>query len=122
MAGRSHGRCYPGTSPGYYPADSWAIGFGICAARGGGFCQTGWCNTASGGSDVVLTRLDGKGSQLWSRYLGGTEDDKGIRVVEKPDGGFLIVGATGSFGARGGEDILLIHTNTEGQPVSPGIG
>jgi hypothetical protein len=48
-------------------------------------------------------------------------DENGIRVVEKPTGGFLIVGTTGSFGAGGGEDILIIHTNAEGHPVSPGV-
>jgi hypothetical protein len=53
--------------------------------------------------------------------LGGEGDENGIRVVEKPAGGFLIVGITGSFGAGGGEDILLIHTNAEGHPVSAGV-
>jgi hypothetical protein len=106
---------------GYYPGDSWSIGFGICAVRGGGFCQTGWSRTAERGSDVLLVRIGEDGSQHWIRYLGGAEDESGIRVVERPDGGFLIVGATGSFGAGGGEDILVIHTDAEGRPVSPKV-
>jgi hypothetical protein len=106
---------------GYYPADNWAIGFGICAVRRGGFCQTGWGRSAGRGSDAVLARIGEDGSQLWIRYLGGAMDENGIRVVEKPTGGFLIVGTTGSFGAGGGEDILIIHTNAEGHPVSPGV-
>jgi hypothetical protein len=106
---------------GYYPADNWAIGFGICAIRSGGFCQTGWGRTAGRGSDAVLVSIGEDGSQLWIRYLGGAGDENGIRVVEKPTGGFLIVGTTGSFGAGGGEDILIIHTNAEGHPVSPGV-
>ena len=106
---------------GYYPADNWAIGFGICAIHGGGFCQTGWGRSKGGGSDAVLVKIDADGSLVWIRYLGGTGEDNGIRVVEKPSGGFLIVGTTGSFGAGGGEDILLIHTNAEGFPVRPGL-
>jgi len=39
---------------GYYPADNWAIGFGICTVRSGGFCLTGWSRTAEQGSDTVL--------------------------------------------------------------------
>lgn len=104
---------------GYYPGDSWSIGFGICAVRGGGFCQTGWGRAAGRGSDAILVRIDGDGTQLWIRHLGGAEDENAIRVVEKPGGGFLIVGATGSFGAGGGEDILVINTDEEGNPVSP---
>jgi len=106
---------------GYYPADNWAIGFGICAIRSGGFCQTGWSRTAGRGADAVLVRIGEDGSQLWIRYLGGDGDENGIRVVETPTGGFLIVGTTGSFGAGGGEDILLIHTDTEGNPISPEV-
>jgi len=105
---------------GYYPADSWAIGFGICAIRSGGFCQTGWGRTEGRGSDAILVRIDEDGSQLWVRYLGGEGDENGIRVVEKPTSGFLIVGTSGSFGAGGGEDMIVIHTNAEGHPVSPG--
>jgi hypothetical protein len=105
---------------GYYPADNWAIGFGICAIRSGGFCQTGWGRTEGRGSDAVLVKINVDGSQLWIRYLGGAGDENGIRVVEKPTCGFLIVGSSGSFGAGGGEDILLINTDAEGHPVSPG--
>jgi len=103
---------------GYFPADNWTIGFGICAVRSGGFCQTGWSRTEGRGSDAVLVKIGEDGSQLWIRYLGGEGDENGIRVVEKAAGGFLVVGTTGSFGAVGGEDVLIIHTNAEGQPVS----
>ena len=106
---------------GYYPADNWAIGFGICAVRSGGFCQVGWGRTAGRGSDAVLVRIGEDGEQIWIRHLGGAGDENGIRVVEKPTGGFLIVGTSGSFGAGGGEDILIINTNAEGHPVSPGV-
>ena len=105
---------------GYYPADNWAIGFGICAIRSGGFCQTGWGRTDGRGSDAMLVKIDEDGSQRWIRHLGGAEDENGIRVVEKPAGGFLIVGITGSFGAGGKEDILLINTDAEGHPINPG--
>jgi len=103
----------------HFPADNWAIGFGICATRSGSFCQTGWSRTEGRGSEAMLVKIDEAGSQVWNRVLGGAGEDNGIRVVEKPDGGFLVVGTTGSFGAGGGEDILLIHTDAEGQNISP---
>jgi hypothetical protein len=105
---------------GYYPADNWGIGFGICAIRSGGFCQTGWGRTPERGADALLVKMGEDGSRLWIRHLGGAGDENAIRVVEKPAGGFLVVGTTGSFRARGGEDILLIHTDAEGHPVGPG--
>ncbi len=106
---------------GFYPDDAWSIGFGICAGRDGGFCLTGWCRTAERGSEVLLVRIGEDGSRRWIRHLGGAEDENGIRVVEKPDGGFLIVGATKSFGAGGGEDILVISTDAEGHPINPKV-
>jgi len=106
---------------GYYPADSRAIGYGLYAPRSGGFCQTGWTRTAERASDVLLVRIDEDGSAIWTRYLGGEVDENGLRVIETPANGFLVVGTTGSFGAGGGEDILLIHTDAEGRPVRPGV-
>ncbi len=58
---------------GYYPGDNWGIGFGICAIRSGGFCQTGWGRTVGRGSDALLVKIGEDGSQLWIRYLGGWE-------------------------------------------------
>lgn len=107
---------------GYYPGDAWSIGFGICAVQGGGFCLAGWGRTSERGSDVLLVGIGEDGSRRWIRYLGGAEDENAIRVVEKPGGGFLVVGSTKSFGAGGGEDILVISTDAEGRPVAPGAG
>ncbi len=56
-------------------------------------------------------------------YLfGGPAVEQGHAAAVMPDGsGCVIAGTTGSYGAGGGEDILIIHTDAEGNPVSPEV-
>ena len=49
----------------------------------------------------------------WWRTYGGTDYDEGYSVQQSTDGGYVIVGWAGSFGA-GGSDVYLIKTNAEG--------
>jgi hypothetical protein len=62
---------------------------------------------------------DGKSSKseppksVWMKIFGGAGNDSGSAVQQTPDGGYLIVGTTSSFGA-GGSDIYLIRTDAHG--------
>jgi hypothetical protein len=47
---------------------------------------------------------------------GGSGDDFGYSIQPTPDGGFVICGATASFGA-GGKDVYLIKTNASGDTL-----
>jgi len=80
----------------------------------GGFILVG--NTRSfgnGGSDIWLLKVDGNGSEEWSKTFGGTAEDYGYLVQQITDGGFIIAGATYSLGA-GSQDIWLIKTDASG--------
>jgi len=60
-----------------------------------------------------LIRTDAFGNQLWERLYGGALNDAAQQVVEVPDGGFLLLGWTRSFGA-GQRDFYLVKTDSLG--------
>jgi hypothetical protein len=51
-----------------------------------------------GGTDIFVTRTDAQGGELWRQNLGGAQDDVANAARQTSDGGFVIVGKTGSFG------------------------
>jgi hypothetical protein len=58
----------------------------------------------------------GASAELWSQTCGGTEDDIAYSLVATSDGGYIMTGYTGSFGA-GGTDVWLVKTDGEGNMV-----
>jgi hypothetical protein len=50
----------------------------------------------------------------WMVTYGGNLLDFGIEAIQTPDGGYIVVGATCSFGSIG-EDVWLIKTDSQGQ-------
>jgi hypothetical protein len=58
----------------------------------------------------------GKCDTLWTRVYGGTEADAGCSVEWTFDGGYVIAGYTGSFGA-GSADVWLIRTDSTGDTM-----
>jgi hypothetical protein len=70
----------------------------------------------AGYSDIYLIRTDTNGDAIWTKTFGGTDWDYGRSVQQTSDGGFIVVGETGSFG-EGGSDVYLIRTDTNGDAV-----
>ena len=52
-------------------------------------------------------------SLAWDQIFGGSGDDYGRSVVQISDGGYIVIGYTGSSGA-GGDDVYLIKTDSSG--------
>ncbi len=87
----------------------------LAPVHDGGWILVGFTTTyGSGGQDLYLVRLNSEGDTLWTRAVGGTDDDVGTAVLETPDHGFLAVGFTYSFGA-GNDDVYLVKTDSVGQ-------
>ncbi|MFQ5869355.1 MAG: T9SS type A sorting domain-containing protein, partial [Candidatus Zixiibacteriota bacterium] len=59
---------------------------------------------------------DSLGDTLWTRTYGGTDQDVAHSVQQTTDGGFILAGLTGSFGAIY-SDVYLVKTDSQGDTV-----
>lgn len=82
----------------------------------GGYIIAGRATYGAGESDLLLIRTDQEGNEMWTRTYGGPRDECGYGVQQTSDGGFIVVGSTGSYGA-GGSDIYLVRTDANGDTV-----
>jgi PKD repeat protein len=60
----------------------------------------------AGGEDAWAAKLDGSGKIVWQRTYGGTGDDFGFAFPDT-QGGYFLIGDTGSFGAVNSESWIL---------------
>lgn len=89
-------------------------GNAVVQTSDGGFVAAGYTKSyGSGGTDFYLIKVDANGNQLWDRVFGGTSDEEVYSMVLTDDGGFLLAGATSSFGS-GSRDIWLVKTDASG--------
>ncbi len=88
----------------------------IIATADGGFALAGYRDSFTGDQDVLLLKTDAGGNTEWARLIGGGDDDMALDLVESCDGGYLIGGATRSFGA-GDNDFYLIRTDSLGDTL-----
>ncbi|MCK4334025.1 hypothetical protein KAX06_04485 [candidate division WOR-3 bacterium] len=82
-----------------------------------GYIITGYTSPWFGEiEDLWLIKTDSEGDTLWTRIYGGEAEDMGYCVDQTSDGGYIITGATKSFGA-GGYDIWLLKTDANGDTL-----
>ncbi|MCK4759370.1 MAG: hypothetical protein KAT69_04945, partial [Candidatus Aminicenantes bacterium] len=80
----------------------------------GGYVLAG--NTRSfgaGGENIWIVKLSTLGDIEWQQAYGGTGDDSVSSIQQTVDGGYVIGGATSSFGG-GGADVLVIKLSQAG--------
>jgi len=75
-----------------------------------------YCTPATGG-DIMLVKLDDTaGDFLWTQTYGGSLDDQGLAVQQTSDGGYIVTGATKSYGA-GNWDVFLLKMDANGDSL-----
>jgi hypothetical protein len=67
-------------------------------------------------TDAYVIRTDKYGKVLWTKTYGGNYDDAASDVVQSPDGNFVIVGNSSSFGS-GQVQIYLFKIDSDGNTV-----
>jgi hypothetical protein len=82
----------------------------------GGYILAGRIEFGPGNGDVYLVKTKSNGDILWTRHYGWVNDDYANSVRQTLDGGYIITGATGSFGA-GSYDVYLIKTDANGDTL-----
>lgn len=100
MAIGGNGRDY---APSFSTTDDGYIFVGMSSSYGLG---TG-TDPLNANHDFLVVKLDTNGDHLWSRTIGGADDERGsYSVRQTTDGGFLLTGSTKSFGA-GATDLFI---------------
>ncbi|RME24660.1 MAG: hypothetical protein D6806_09250 [Deltaproteobacteria bacterium] len=80
----------------------------IKAAPDGGYIMAGWTESfGAGQSDCWLLKLDADGNVQWSKAFGGPGMEQAVYADPLPSGGYVVAGATTSFGAGDGDYWVL---------------
>jgi hypothetical protein len=93
------------------------VGCSVQQTTDGGYIVAGTTDSYSAGDTAVyLIKTDANGDTLWTRTLGGTDEDRGFSVQQTSDGGYVVTGYTWSFGA-GNTDVYLVKTDANGDTL-----
>ncbi|RDE17423.1 MAG: hypothetical protein C4K49_02885 [Candidatus Thorarchaeota archaeon] len=80
----------------------------------GGYIVAGYTYSFGAGSmDAWVLKLNSTGGVTWQKTYGGTSGDEANSVQQTADGGYVVAGNTGSFGA-GGSDVWVLKLNSTG--------
>jgi len=86
----------------------------IQSVADGEYILAGYTSSFGAGmADGWLIKIDDSGDTLWTRTLGGAENDYIYSVRQSSDGGYILAGSTESFGAANG-DIYINKTDSAG--------
>ncbi len=93
------------------------VGRSVTATSDGGYLIAGTTDSYGNGSkDLLIIKLDKNGNLMWSKVYGGAGSENAYTVIETSDGGYIVAGATDSFGA-GLNDGWLIKIDNNGTIV-----
>lgn len=70
-------------------------------------------SSSTGGFDILLVKTDSAGNTIWEKTFGGPGNDYASSLKVTPDGGFIIVGTTNSFGPRG-MNVYIVRVDPAG--------
>ena len=87
----------------------------VVAVGGGGVLVAGYTESyGKGRKDIYILYIDKNGKEIWSKAIGGKEDDVANDIKLTADGGFVVVGGTESYGA-GSSDFYVLKFDGKGK-------
>lgn len=90
------------------------LGEAVVSTPDSGYVVAGYTKSfGSGGLDGLVTKVDRKGNVVWTKAVGGANDDRFFGMARTSDNGFIMVGQTKSFGNPAG-DAWLVRMDAAG--------
>lgn len=84
-------------------------------APDGGFVIAGSTrNSVSNREEILLIKLDGRGTEQWVKTIGTENDETAQSIATTGDGGYVITGTSCQLGRSGNCDIHIVSTDAEG--------
>jgi len=100
-----------------YGGDTLDAGYSVRQTSDGGYIIVGrTLSYGAGDLDVYLVKTDSLGELIWERTYGGDKSDGGNSVEQTADGGYIIAGYTGSFGAEW-QDVYVVRVSSSGDTL-----
>ncbi|WML48566.1 S8 family serine peptidase [Neobacillus sp. PS3-34] len=87
---------------------------GLVKTSDGNYIAAGYKNSSENSYDVALWKFDDKGNQIWAKQYGGNSVDIGSSIEATKDGGYAVLGYTGSYtsGDIDDRDMYLLKLNS----------
>jgi uncharacterized delta-60 repeat protein len=88
--------------------------YSIIQSSDGGYVVAGLTKSfGAGWYDMYVVKLDSGGNVQWTKTIGGSDWDVARSIIQSSDGGYVVAGATSSFGA-GWYDIYVVKLDSAG--------
>ena len=84
----------------------------VAQTTDGGYILVGATTSYDVNGDAYLVKADALGNMEWEKTFGGSDYDYARSVEQTTDGGYILVGDTGSYNVNG--DIYLVKTDALG--------
>ncbi len=105
----------------FVPSNGNTAGYDVLQCSDGNFCAAGYANGIGAGSnDVYVKKFNGSGENIWGYTYGTSGNEVGNAIVQRPDGGYIVVGYIIS---SGNQDVYYCPIGADGsQETSYSIG
>ena len=90
-----------------YDINNYDFAYSIQQTIDGGYIVAGYTFSVDGLSDALVLKLDANGNIQWQKTYGGSSGDWVYSIQQTTDGGYIIAGATFSFGSYYADSWIL---------------